>query len=209
MQSVTKQNKKIYKTVINNSNNNSNFFYFLCLFSDHCCSVRIQKITVPSVVVMDYDKANNKKPLNEFFLDCEYDVDDNENGLVIKWLLNGNLVYQWIPPRAPTALSIFKNRIKKDFTVTDDPLKKYRGIAVTKPLLNFTGEYSCSVQTFQSSDKKSSHLQIVGKFRKPLKTTLWSVNNANKKFSKTSKITTKLKLVQFIELSSASIVHFP
>ncbi|KAL7024415.1 hypothetical protein ACKWTF_013030 [Chironomus riparius] len=133
----------------------------LAMLEDHCCSVKIKQITVPSVVVMDYDKANNKKPLNEFFLDCEYDVDENENGLVIKWLLNGNLVYQWIPPRAPTALSIFKNRIKKDFTVDDDPLKKYRGIAVTKPLLNFTGEYSCSVQTFQSSDKKSSHLQIV------------------------------------------------
>lgn len=137
-------------------------------FTDHCCSVKIQKITVPSVVVMDYNlnlSENSKRPnlsAPEFLLDCDYDVKDNENGLVIKWFLNNNLVYQWIPPRVPTALSVFKNRIKKNFTISEDPKKMYRSVAVMKPLLNFSGEYSCSVQTFQSSDRKSSHLQIIG-----------------------------------------------
>lgn len=116
---------------------------------------------------MDYNLniGDTKRPnlaVNEFLLDCDYDVNDDENGLVIKWFLNNTLVYQWIPPRAPTALSMFKNRIKKNFTLSDDPNKKYRGVAVTKPLLNFSGDYSCSVQTWQSSDKKSSHLQIIG-----------------------------------------------
>lgn len=111
---------------------------------------------------------HSKRPnlsANEFLLDCDYDVNDNENGLVIKWFLNNNLVYQWIPPRAPTALSVFKNRIRKNFTISDDPIKKFRGVAVQKPLLNFSGEYQCSVQTFQSSDKKSSHLQIIGELK--------------------------------------------
>ncbi|KAG5669918.1 hypothetical protein PVAND_000208 [Polypedilum vanderplanki] len=139
----------------------------LAMLEDHCCSVKIKTISVPKIVVLDYNlnlNENNKRPnfsTNAFLLDCDYDVNDEENGLVIKWFLNNNLVYQWIPPRAPTALSVFKNRIKKNFTVSDDPNKKYRSVAVMKPLMNFSGEYSCSVQTFQSSDKKSSHLQII------------------------------------------------
>lgn len=66
------------------------------------------------------------------------------------------------PQRMPTALSLLKNRIKKNHTVSTDPNKKYRGMTVTKPMLNFSGEYTCSVQTYQSSDKKSSFLQIIG-----------------------------------------------
>lgn len=30
-------------------------------------------------------------------LDCEYSVDDDEEGLVVKWYFNKNIVYQWIP----------------------------------------------------------------------------------------------------------------
>ena len=122
---------------------------------------------MPSVVVMDYNINLSERPnlsAPEFILDCEYDVSENENGLVIKWFLNNQLVYQWIPPRLPTALGLLKNRIKKNFTVSDDPIKKYRGVAVTKAMLNFSGEYTCSVQSFQSSDKKSSFLQIIGEF---------------------------------------------
>jgi hypothetical protein len=139
----------------------------ICFLTDLCCSVKIQKITVPSVVKMDYNLNLSERPnlsAPEFTLDCEYEVNDDESGLVIKWFLNNQLVYQWIPPRLPTALSLLKNRIKKNFTVSDDPIKKYRGVAVTKPMLNFSGEYMCSVQTFQSSDKKSSFLQIIGEF---------------------------------------------
>lgn len=138
--------------------------------SDLCCSVKIQKITVPSVVVMDYNVNLSERPnlsAPEFTLDCDFDVGRNETGLVIKWFLNNQLVYQWIPPRMPAALSLLKNRIKKNFTVSDDPNKQYRGLTVTKPMLNFSGEYACSVQTYQSSDKKSSFLQIIGEFKFP------------------------------------------
>lgn len=138
------------------------------VFLDLCCSVKIQKITVPSVVVMDYNLNLSERPnlsAPEFTLDCDFDIGQNESGLVIKWFLNNQLVYQWIPPRMPTALSLLKNRIKKNFTVSDDPIKKYRGVTVTKPMLNFSGEYACSVQTFQSSDRKSSFLQIIGELK--------------------------------------------
>jgi hypothetical protein len=114
---------------------------------------------------MDYNLNLNERPnlsAPEFQLDCEYDVSEAENGLVIKWFLNNQLVYQWIPPRMPSALSILKNRIRKNYNVSSDPLQMYRSVAVTKPMLNFSGEYTCSVQTYQSSDKKSSFLQIIG-----------------------------------------------
>jgi hypothetical protein len=126
---------------------------------------------VPSVIVMDSNVNLSERPnlsAPEFLLDCDYEVSENESGLVIKWFLNNQLVYQWIPPRLPTALSLLKNRIKKNFTVSEDPIKKYRGLTVMKPMLNFSGEYTCSVQTFQSSDKKSSFLQIIGELQ-PLK----------------------------------------
>src|SRR5690349_13665770 len=104
--------------------------------SDLCCSVKIQKITVPSVVVMDYN-VNERPNLSapEFTLDCDFDIGDNESGLVVKWFLNNQPVYQWIPPRMPAAMSLFKNRIKKNFTMSDDPKTRYRGVLVTKPML--------------------------------------------------------------------------
>lgn len=125
---------------------------------------------MPSVVVMDYNlnlSENSKRPNlspNEFLLDCEYEMEPTENNLVVKWYLNNTLVYQWIPPRVPKPFGLFINRIKKNFTVSEDPSKKHRAILVTKPTINFSGEYSCSVQTFQSSDKKSAYLQIIGEF---------------------------------------------
>lgn len=138
----------------------------ICFITDLCCSVKIQKVTVPSVVVMDHLNLSERPNLSapEFLLDCDFDVSENETGLVLKWFLNNQLVYQWIPPRLPSPMGLLKNRIKKNFIVSDDPIKRYRGVAVTKPTLNFTGEYACSVATFQSSDKKSSFLQIIGEY---------------------------------------------
>lgn len=141
----------------------------ICSISDLCGSVKITKISVPAVLLMDYNVNLSERPnlsAPEFVLDCDFDVSDDESGLVIKWFINNQLVYQWIPPRLPTALSLLKNRIKRNFTVSDDPIKKYRAVAVTKPMLNFSGEYTCSVQTYQSSDKKSSFMQIIGKLKR-------------------------------------------
>lgn len=43
----------------------------------------------------------NQEPI---VLDCEYDINSNEKGFVLKWLLDGSTIYQWIPGRAPFAL---------------------------------------------------------------------------------------------------------
>lgn len=121
---------------------------------------------------MDHGVNENiKRPIlsaPEFTLDCDYDVGDNEQGLVVKWLFNNQLVYQWIPPRQPIPLTLFKNKIRQNYTVSENELTKFRAVAVMRPTLNFSGEYSCSVQTFQSSDKKSAYLQIIGECRQKI-----------------------------------------
>lgn len=136
-------------------------------FTDLCCSVKIQKITVPSVVVMDYNPNAVGRPklsAPDFLLDCDYEVGENETNLVVKWLLNQQLIYQWIQSRQPTERAPLKNRIKKNFTITSDPSKMFRAISVTKPSVELSGEYTCAVDTFQSSDKRSSFLQVIGEF---------------------------------------------
>lgn len=38
---------------------------------------------------------------------------------------------------------------------------KHRALAITKPVISMSGYYTCSVGTYQSEDKRSSHLQII------------------------------------------------
>lgn len=142
--------------------------------------MKIKEITVPSVVVMEHgvnfnENSRQLSTSSEFVLDCDFEMEmgEKEDGLVVKWLLNNQPVYQWIPPRMPTPLSLFKNRIRKNFTINDDAMTKYRAVSVIKPTLNFSGEYSCSVQTFQSSDKKSANLQIIGMSPNSCEVFLW------------------------------------
>lgn len=60
--------------------------------------MKISKLSAPTEVVID---ENNQEPI---VLDCEYDISQNEKGFVLKWLLDGSTIYQWIPGRAPFAL---------------------------------------------------------------------------------------------------------
>lgn len=49
----------------------------------------IKSLDVPLVV------RNGTGPVD---LACVYEIDDNENGLVIKWFHEAYQIYQWIPP---------------------------------------------------------------------------------------------------------------
>lgn len=42
---------------------------------------------------------------------------------------------------------------------------KHRALAITRPLWNFTGEYLCNVQTYESNDKRSRKIQFIRKYR--------------------------------------------
>lgn len=38
---------------------------------------------------------------------------------------------------------------------------RHRALIITKPTINMTGLYTCSVGTFQSEEKRSSYMQII------------------------------------------------
>ena len=57
-----------------------------------------------------------------------------------------------------------KGRVDVNFTSSEDRLQKHRALVISKPLISDSGEYTCSIQTFQTQAKKSAKMQIVGKF---------------------------------------------
>ncbi|XP_038107803.1 uncharacterized protein LOC6051898 isoform X2 [Culex quinquefasciatus] len=131
---------------------------FCLLFGEFAVSaVKITSLKVPSTYLLD-KSSKNPDPL---ILDCEYEVDESEKGFVLKWFLDGQPVYQWIPSKNPFPFQSFKNRVDTSYVVSQERLHKHRAMAIIKPLANFTGEYACMVQTFASIDRKSAKLKII------------------------------------------------
>lgn len=113
---------------------------------------------MPSTYILDINDPD-PPPIH---MDCMYDLAPGESGFVLKWLLDGNPVYQWIPPKRPLAIAFFKTRADPTFEMEGDSLERFRSLNIIRPEFNMTGEFTCSVQTFQSSDKRSAKLQIIG-----------------------------------------------
>ncbi|EAT35429.1 AAEL012403-PA [Aedes aegypti] len=81
---------------------------------------------------------------------------------VLKWLFNGKTIYQWIPPeRPPFGFTAMGRQINRTFTVNENPMHKHRALALVRPLKNFTGEYTCSVSTFQSLDMRTARMVMI------------------------------------------------
>lgn len=76
----------------------ANPFLFFHLSTEFAVSaVKITSLKVPSTYLLD-KSSKNPDPL---ILDCEYEVDESEKGFVLKWFLDGQPVYQWIPSKNP------------------------------------------------------------------------------------------------------------
>ncbi|XP_058055366.1 uncharacterized protein LOC131206713 [Anopheles bellator] len=101
-------------------------------------------------------------PVEHLVLDCEYVIEPNETGFVLKWLHNDVPIYQWIPPhRSPSSLNRMRDHVNRTFTVGNEAMHKHRALALMQPTQDFAGKYSCSVQTFQSGNIKSADLFII------------------------------------------------
>ncbi|XP_065082153.1 uncharacterized protein LOC135704613 [Ochlerotatus camptorhynchus] len=95
-------------------------------------------------------------------LDCEYEIDPDEKGFVLKWLYNGRPIYQWIPPvRSPHGFKATGQHINLTYSISDEPMHKHRALALIRPLKNFTGEYTCSVSTFHSEEMQSARMVMI------------------------------------------------
>ncbi|KAK3871791.1 hypothetical protein Pcinc_023078, partial [Petrolisthes cinctipes] len=115
--------------------------------------VSIVKLTVPGVV------ETNRSGVE---LDCEYRVEEWERpGLVLKWYLDKiHLVYQWIPPLRPQALGVLSGRVNISYSASRDPWAMHRALYIPRPDPALTGQYSCSVSTFEDEDTRSAPLLV-------------------------------------------------
>lgn len=121
--------------------------------------LHISNLDVPQSYII----PRGEETPEDLILDCEFEMgESNSKGFVLKWKHNGLQIYQWIPGTAkPVAFSSFKGHIDLDYPVSEDRLQKYRALKLINPAANFTGNYSCSVQTFEENETKTAHLQVI------------------------------------------------
>lgn len=96
-------------------------------------------------------------------LDCNYSVRPDDTELVVKWLLNDEVVYQWIPPQKPQSLGVLKNRVDLSYKATDDSTTVHRAIKIWNPTTDIAGEYKCFVSTFADEDFSVKNMIVFGK----------------------------------------------
>jgi Immunoglobulin domain len=102
-------------------------------------------------------------------MDCDFTVDSNETGFVLKWHHNSAAIYQWIPSKKKPFVIVsitfafflnlkifflqaerFRGRVDVNTISSGDDYKKYSSLIISKPSVNDSGIYTCYVQTFQS-----------------------------------------------------------
>ncbi|XP_062554928.1 uncharacterized protein LOC134220015 isoform X2 [Armigeres subalbatus] len=107
------------------------------------------------------DEVRNSHEIKPLIMDCQYEIKANECGFVLKWYFNRKLIYQWIPARSPVGMNQFKSELRTNYSMSDLTNYKYRALVIQHPKLNHSGEYMCSVQTYESFDRKAARFQIV------------------------------------------------
>lgn len=117
--------------------------------------IQINYIKVPLAV-----KNNSKSPA---LLDCHYSLRPDDTELVVKWFLNEDLVYQWIPPNSPQSFGLFDDRLDLNYKSCDDPKCVYRAMYVLNPTTEIAGEYKCHVSTLTDEDFAVKNMTVFGK----------------------------------------------
>ncbi|TGZ47024.1 Uncharacterized protein DBV15_03030 [Temnothorax longispinosus] len=99
----------------------------------------IKSLDVPLAV------RNGTGPMD---LICAYEVDEDENGLVIKWFHEAYQIYQWIPPMPPQDIGIIEGLAEYPAENLQDPYSR-SVIRLTTVTIDMTGEYiDMTVRTY-------------------------------------------------------------
>uniref|UniRef100_A0A182QFX7 Ig-like domain-containing protein n=1 Tax=Anopheles farauti TaxID=69004 RepID=A0A182QFX7_9DIPT len=131
---------------------------FILLFLQAVTCLEISNLRVPPSYSINRDETE-RTPL---VLGCDYAIDENESkGFVLKWKHNDLQIYQWIPSRNPVVFSSFKGHIDVDYSESDDRLHKHSALKFINPMANYTGKYTCQVQTYHSVASQTAHMQII------------------------------------------------
>lgn len=128
------------------------------LFLQVTTCLEISDLRVPKAFIVNRENDEG----NSLVLGCDYTVEEHESkGFVLKWKHNDLQIYQWIPARNPIVFSSFKGHIDINFSESDDRLHKHSALKFVNPMANYTGNYTCQVQTFNGVATKTAHLQII------------------------------------------------
>lgn len=76
-----------------------------------------------------------------------------------------HLVYQWIPPQQPQALGLLSGRVDTSHRAAAQAWARHRAIRVTKLEPTLSGDYSCTVSTYEDEDTRTAPLLVWGKSR--------------------------------------------
>ncbi|XP_065334292.1 uncharacterized protein LOC135935697 isoform X2 [Cloeon dipterum] len=118
------------------------------LLIERAGGLQITDLKVPQLV-----KNSSGRPV---VLDCEYTLAQNEEGegLVVKWFFNSQPapVYQWIPGKKPQDLGILKGRLNLEYQASSHPSQAHRALQIISATSELSGEYKCSVSTFNDED---------------------------------------------------------
>ncbi|XP_050464565.1 uncharacterized protein LOC126858352 isoform X2 [Cataglyphis hispanica] len=121
---------------------------FGCYLGAHGTSIKF--LDVPHIV------RNGTGPID---LICVYEIDKDDNGLVIKWFHEAYQIYQWIPPMPPQDIGIIEG-------LAEYPVEKLRNpyshsiIQLKTVTMDMTGEYMCTISTFQYEASASARMIV-------------------------------------------------
>ncbi|XP_077525416.1 uncharacterized protein LOC144136725 [Amblyomma americanum] len=128
----------------------------LLLISPVASSLDILHLSVPKWVENGTEDS--------VLLDCVYNVNRDDEQLVIKWFLNDDPhpIYQWIPELNKRFVSSrLKDRINLDFSLSNgNSFTKFRALNLVRPTTELSGRYSCHVMSLAGQDSASKLMTV-------------------------------------------------
>jgi hypothetical protein len=113
--------------------------------------------------------------VNNVVLDCDYALNDDDyatneekpGALVVKWFFNNDPapVYQWIHSKKPQGLGVLNGKLNLEYRISDDNATMYRALQIINPTTELSGEYKCTVSTFNDERSQTRKMIIYGKCR--------------------------------------------
>ncbi|XP_064543097.1 uncharacterized protein LOC135431751 [Drosophila montana] len=94
-------------------------------------------------------------------LDCDYNLNDTDSFLTVKWFRNDKTIYQWIRGSHPAPIPEFKSDVDSSYESSTDPNKQYSALALINPSIDSTGDYKCVVQTRTETITVHKSVQVI------------------------------------------------
>ncbi|XP_014220511.1 uncharacterized protein LOC106648272 [Trichogramma pretiosum] len=115
-------------------------FLLTLLLISEVISISITKVDIPYVV-----RAGSPDPV---VLDCNYDLGNSKTqGLVIKWFVNQDVLYQWIHGKNPAGSDEFQKYIDASYRASNDTRSEYRAVKLVRPGHELSGNIKCIIST--------------------------------------------------------------